>query len=192
MQPQIRTFEQQVSSATIWRLFSPEDSVTVHLNMSEQGNGQLPLAKRTVRNRDSSGLWEQIKTAYARGIGLREIARNMGIPAGTVLARANREGWSRQRDNAKALAKRDDAAKAITPFEAASATMQQRGERHLGRMANIVEKTVPHVEALEPGAILDRVDDVEKLAKVARRTFGISETGLPADQVMINIAILGQ
>jgi len=99
---------------------------------------------------------------------------------------------SRQRDNAKALAKRDDAAKAITPFEAASATMQQRGERHLGRMANIVEKTVPHVEAMEPGAILDRVDDVERLDKVARRTFGISETGLPADQVMINIAILGQ
>ncbi|TMP89102.1 MAG: hypothetical protein E6L06_11145 [Verrucomicrobia bacterium] len=192
MQPQIRTFEQQVSSATIWRLFSPEDSETVHLNMSEQGNGQFPLAKRTVRNRDSSGLWEQIKTAYARGIGLREIARNMGIPAGTVLARANREGWSRQRDNAKALAKRDDAAKAITPFEAASATMQQRGERHLGRMANIVEKTVPHVEAMEPGAILDRVDDVERLDKVARRTFGISEIGLPADQVMINIAILGQ
>ena len=94
--------------------------------------------------------------------------------------------------NAKALAKRDDAAKAITPFEAVSATMQQRGERHLGRMANIVEKTVPHVEAMEPGAILDRVDDVERLDKVARRTFGISETGLPADQVMINIAILGQ
>src|SRR5436309_13869746 len=98
MQPQIRTLEQQVSSATIWRLFSPEDSVTVHLNMSEQGNGQLPLAKRTVRNRDSSGLWDQIKTAYASGIGLREIARKMGIPAGTVLARANCEGWSRQRD----------------------------------------------------------------------------------------------
>jgi translation initiation factor IF-3 len=36
MQPQIRTFEQQVSSATIWRFFSPEDSVTVHLNMSER------------------------------------------------------------------------------------------------------------------------------------------------------------
>ena len=191
MQPQIRTFEQQVSSATIWRLFSPEDSVTVHLNMSEQGNGQLPLAKRTVRNRDSSGLWEQIKTAYASGIGLREIARNMGIPAGTVLARANREGWSRQRDNAKALAKRDDAAKAITPFEAASATMQQRGERHLGRMANILEKTVPHVEAMEPCAILDRVDDVERLDKVARRTFGISDDDVHGSNVLVNIAILG-
>src|SRR5213080_1549358 len=135
--------------------------------------------------------WAEIRTAYASGISLREIARNMDIPAGTVLARAKREGWSRQRDNAKALVKREEAAKVVTPFEAASATMQQRGERHLGRMANIVEKTMPHVEAMEPGAILDRVDDVEKLDKVARRTFGISDHDSP-DQMLVNIAILGQ
>ncbi|PYL84116.1 MAG: hypothetical protein DMF14_14165 [Verrucomicrobia bacterium] len=135
--------------------------------------------------------WAEIRTAYASGISLREIARNMNIPEGTVLARAKREGWSRQRDNAKALVKREEAAKVVTPFEAASATMQQRGERHLGRMANIVEKTMPHVEAMEPGAILDRVDDVEKLDKVARRTFGISDHDSP-DQMLVNIAILGQ
>jgi hypothetical protein len=146
---------------------------------------------RTVRSRVSSERWEQIKTAYASGIALREIARNMSIPAGTVLARAKREGWSQQRENAKALAKRDDAAKVVTPFEAASATMQQRGERHLGRMANIVEKTIPHVEAMEPGAILDRVDDVEKLDKVARRTFGISDDGSHGENIAVNIAILG-
>ena len=146
---------------------------------------------RAVRSRVSSERWEQIKTAYASGIALREIARNMSIPAGTVLARAKREGWSQQRENAKALAKRDDAAKVVTPFEAASATMQQRGERHLGRMANIVEKTIPHVEAMEPGAILDRVDDVEKLDKVARRTFGISDDGSHGENIAVNIAILG-
>jgi hypothetical protein len=146
---------------------------------------------RTVRSRVSSERWEQIKTAYASGIALREIARNMSIPAGTVLARAKREGWSQQRENAKALAKREDTVKAITPFEAASATMQQRGERHLGRMANIVEKTMPHVEAMEPGAMLDRVDDVEKLDKVARRTFGISDDDVHGNNVVVNIGILG-
>ena len=61
--------------------------------MSEQGNGQLPLAKRTVRNRVSSRLWEQIKTAYVSGIDFREIARNMDIPEGTILSRAKREAW---------------------------------------------------------------------------------------------------
>ena len=140
----------------------------------------------------SKDTWDQIKAAYAAGIGLREIARKMNVPEGTVLARAKREGWTQQIQTAKGLAKREEASLAITPVQAVAMSMQQRGERHLGRMANIVEKTVPHVEAMEPGAILDRVDDVERLDKVARRTFGISETGLPADQVMINIAILGQ
>lgn len=134
--------------------------------------------------------WSEIRTAYASGIGLREIARGMGIPEGTVLARAKREGWSRHRDNAKALAKRENTTRAITPFEAASASMQQRTERHLGRMANIVEKTIPHVEAMEPGAILDRVDDVEKLDKVARHTFGISDD-VHGSNVLVNIALCG-
>lgn len=69
--------------------------------------------------------------------------------------------------------------------------MQQRGERHLGRMANIVEKTLPHVEAMEPGAILDRVDDVEKLDKIGRRTFGLSDGDAHGDNFAVNIAILG-
>jgi uncharacterized protein YjcR len=75
--------------------------------MNEQENGQL-LAERTVRSRASAERWEQIKTAYASGIGLREIARNMNIPEGTVLARAKREGWSKQSSDAKSLAKREE------------------------------------------------------------------------------------
>jgi hypothetical protein len=127
-----------------------------------------------VRRTITNATWAEIRTAYASGIPLRELARNMGIPQGTVLARAKREGWTREIQNAKALAKREDALLA-TPVEAVAITMQQRGERHLGRMANIVEKTVPHVEAMEPGAILDRINDVETLDKIGRRTFGLKE-----------------
>jgi hypothetical protein len=89
--------------------FSLENSINVHLNMSEWENGQLPR-KRTVRSRISSEQRDQIKTAYASGIGLREIARNMNIPEGTVLARAKREAWTREIQSAKALAKREDSA----------------------------------------------------------------------------------
>jgi hypothetical protein len=64
--------------------------------MSEPGNRQLPLAKRTERSRISSECWEQIKVAYVSGIGLREIARKMNIPEGTVLAHAKRHGWTQQ------------------------------------------------------------------------------------------------
>ena len=115
----------------------------------------------------------------------------MGIPEGTALSRAKREGWTREIQNAKALAKREDSGPAVTATEAVAITMQQRGERHLGRMANIVEKTVPHVEAMEPGAILDRIDDVETLDKLGRRTYGISDAKSDPTHWAVNIAILG-
>ena len=39
-----------------------------------------------MRRKITNEAWEQIKTAYAAGIGLREIARKMEIPEGSVLA----------------------------------------------------------------------------------------------------------
>ena len=41
--------------------------------------GVVQIAMRRTISRE---VWEQIKTAYAAGIGLREIARNMGISEG--------------------------------------------------------------------------------------------------------------
>src|SRR6266542_2962083 len=53
--------------------------------------GQLGEPLRMRRNITNEN-WHQIKTAYASGIGLREIARKMGIPPGTILsARAWRD-----------------------------------------------------------------------------------------------------
>ena len=128
-------------SLAIWLVFF-QTRVTVQLNMSERENGQLPLAKRTARRRISSEQWDQIKTAYASGIGLREIARNMGIAEGTVLARAKREGWTQQIRSAKTLANREDSVPAVTATEAVAITMQQRGERHVERMAGVSERGV--------------------------------------------------
>jgi uncharacterized protein YjcR len=78
--------------------------------------------------------WDQVKTAFASGIGLREIARNMGISESTVLSRAKRKGWTQQIKSVKALAKREDAP-AVRPVEAAAMSLHQRGERHVERMA---------------------------------------------------------
>ena len=49
-----------------------------------------------MRRKITNETWEQIKTAYAAGIGLREIARKMEIPEGSVLAYAKRHGWTQQ------------------------------------------------------------------------------------------------
>ena len=81
--------------------------------------GQLGEPLRMRRN-ITNETWHQIKTAYASGIGLREIARKMGIPPGTMLSRAKREGWTREIQKAKALVKREDAALAVSPAQSQS------------------------------------------------------------------------
>ena len=98
--------------------------VTIHstrLSPLHAGPQEEPLAKRFKCTKHAprdmicvwlliiNETWEQMKTAYANGIGLREIARNLSLPEGTVFARAKHQGWTRQLQSAKGLAKREDA-----------------------------------------------------------------------------------
>jgi hypothetical protein len=133
------------------------------------------LSLRFVRRTIPKSTWAEIRTAYASGIGLREIARNMGLPEGTVLARAKRENWTREIQNAKALVKREEPAPAVTPVEAVAATLAERGQRHLKRMAGVSERGVDHIETMDGPEILNSVDQIEKLDKVARRTFKLDD-----------------
>ena len=141
--------------------------------------------RRTITN----ATWAEIRTAYASGIGLREIARNMGLPEGTVLAHAKREDWTREIQSAKALVKREDAPLAVTPVEAVAATLAERGQRHLKRMAGVSERGVDHIETMDGPEILNSVDQIEKLDKVARRTFRLDDNPLPAGFTLNNLTI---
>jgi hypothetical protein len=157
--------------------------------MSEHENGQAVPINRGSRSKIPSERWEQIKTAHASGIGLREIARNMGIPEGTVLAHAKREGWTREIQSAKALAKREDAL-AATPVEAVAMSMRQRGERHVERMAGVSERGVDHVETMDGPEILKSVDGIDKLDKIGRRTFGLEDGQTQTFNAIVNVDIL--
>jgi hypothetical protein len=49
-----------------------------------------------MRQKITNETWEQIFTAYASGVGLREIARRMNILEVTVLQHAKRHRWTQQ------------------------------------------------------------------------------------------------
>ena len=122
----------------------------------------------------SRDTWQQIKAAYAAGIGLREIARKMNVPEGTVLARAKREGWTQQIAAAKQAIELSQS-NAITPLQSIAAVMQERGERYRERVAGISERVIGHVEAMDADEILTRSSQLEKMDTIARRTFGLNE-----------------
>lgn len=81
-----------------------------------------------VRRKITNETWEQIKTGYAAGINLREIARKMNIPQGTVLAHAKRHGWTQQIQLATGLQ-----SDAITPVQSVpqsiAAILSERKDR---------------------------------------------------------------
>jgi len=145
----------------------------------------------------SASTWAEIRTAYASGLGLREIARNMGIPAGTVLARSKREGWTQQVAQAKLIERpelardlaKSDAINAITPMQSAAITMHERAKRHVARMAGITDKVLPHLESMEPAEILDSARNLERFDYVARRNYRLEN--LPADTGPLSISLLG-
>ena len=42
-------------------------------------------------------------------------------------------------------------------------------------MAGVTDNVLPHLESMQPDSILDRVNDIEKLDRLARRNYGLSD-----------------
>ncbi len=116
-----------------------------------------------------------------------EIARNMNVPEGTVLARAKREGWTQQIAAAKQAVVTPQS-NAITPLQSIAAVMQERGERYRERVAGVSERVAGHVESMDPDEILNRSAQFEKIDTIARRTFGLNEA--PSNQGSLTLSVL--
>ena len=107
-------------------------------------------SKSMKRNKVSAEVWEQARIAFVSGsIGLRELARKMGIPQGTMTARAWREGWTKTSESVKQLSEGEQSlAVKPTVLQSVAATMQARAERHVERMAGVTDKVLPHLESI--------------------------------------------
>ena len=58
-------------------------------------------------------------------------------------------------------------------------------------MAGVSERGVDHIETMDGPEILNSVDRIEKLDKVARRTYGLFDGDSHGNNPMVNIALLG-
>ena len=78
----------------------------------------------------------------AAGAGLREIARRMSIPEGTVLAHAKRKGWTQQ-IQAATQGINPMHSNAITPIQALATTLNERKDKsrlHLEQLRSRSER----------------------------------------------------
>jgi hypothetical protein len=54
--------------------------------------------------------------------------------------------------------------------------MHQRGQRYVERMAGVTENVLPHLESMQPAAILEGIREIEKYDKMARRNYGLEDS----------------
>jgi hypothetical protein len=76
---------------------------------------------------------------------------------------------------------------AITPLQSVVITMQQRAEHHVDRMAGVTEKVLPHLESMQPDSILNRVHDIEKYDRMARRNYGLLDNEGRSSSLSLNV-----
>jgi hypothetical protein len=115
------------------------------------------------QRRTSKETWEQVKIAYAAGAGLREIARRMNIPEGTVLAHAKRNGWTQQIEAAKQEAQLTQS-NAITPIEALATTLNERKNKSRLHLSKYVVDASER--AAQSNGNLEIAGQVQKVAQV--------------------------
>ena len=115
------------------------------------------------QRRISSETWEQLKISYVAGAGLREIARRMNIPEGTVLAHAKRNGWTQQIELAKQEANLTQS-NAIMPFEALATTLNERKDKSRLHLSKYVVDASER--AAQSNGNLEIAGQVQKVAQV--------------------------
>ena len=114
---------------------------------------------------------------------------------GLCLLGPNAKRWTQQIAAAKIasqpeLAKeiiKADAINAITPLQSIAVTMQERAERHVYRMAGVTDRVLPHLESMQSNSVLDRVHDIEKYDRLARRNYGLSDNQGESSSLNLNI-----
>ena len=124
----------------------------------------------------TAGTWAELRAAYLAGAGLRSLARRAGIPEGTVLAHASREGWSASKREAMRKAgiladRRQSQSKAIA--DAVADDHAERAKLHVQRMGGLIERLGQHAEELAVAELWESTPKLDAFDRLARRNYGL-------------------
>jgi hypothetical protein len=110
----------------------------------------------------SKATWDQIKIARASGASYGQLAERTGIPKGTIVAHAHRNGWTKDLALARPKGK-GAAAPGPNITDAITAILHERGQETKMKMSEFLLKAARHlaerddivVDSLEGAKILE-------------------------------------
>ena len=127
------------------------------------------------------------REAVLAGLTISEAAERFDLNYEAVKRRASREGWTTVgRVRREAAQARLQTSTSVT--QAVAATLAERGQAYLGKIASVSEKFADKAGTMNPDELLARARSIETLDKVARRTFALNEEN---NQHMTLLGVIG-
>jgi len=129
----------------------------------------------------SEQLLVQLQEAFISGKGFKELCLENNLNISSVLKRAKLENWAKPKPQLKKT----------KVIQKDKRDLLQRGHDYAHRMANILEETLSFIEDQEPENRIGLIDEIEKLDKVARRSFGLDSEVKGGPTLNVNILSQG-
>lgn len=117
------------------------------------------------------------------GLTLREAAESFGLNYEAVKRRASRECWVTP-GRVRRVAAQARIQTSTAAAQAVAATLAERGQAYLGKLANVSEKFAERAESMSPDELLTRARSIETLDKVARRTFALNDDSVQTTTIL--------
>ena len=127
-------------------------------------------------------LLTKLQGAYVSGKGLKALCTKHNLDYNSVLRRAKLENWTVPTKKPTIVKQKKAADKK---------DLLVRGHDYSSRMADLIENTLEHLETLAPQDVLQSVDEVEKLDRIARRSFGLDDEVKGGPTLNVNILAQG-
>jgi len=105
-------------------------------------------------------MWQQIKALYVSGVTLGQIARQTGVPKGTLCARAKREEWTREKNDTLALKEQ------VAPIDRATTVASVVAEHRLATLlsgAKTAETLAKRAEEASKDVPVKTLEDVQQV-----------------------------
>ena len=131
---------------------------------------------------------EQLQEAYRKGQGLKKLCEDNNLDELSILRQAKLENWGKPN-----IKKSTNTSPTLSEDTKPKRTPIEKGHSYAERLTVLLERTLQHLEENsedDPQIILDAIDQIEKLDRVARRSYGLDkeQTGGPT----LNVNILAQ
>ena len=130
----------------------------------------------------SKSTWDQIKIARAAGASYGELAEKTGIPKGTILAHAHRNGWTK--DIALARPKADNAPDVAG---ALAQILHERGQQTRMHLSEFLVKAAKRLAERGEDVSIDSIDAVKAFEQIRASLFP-SPTMIDHRSVSVNVS----